>query len=512
MKCPKCGSIKLWNKGKDFRLGAVYKRYKCKDCKHPFYAEIAVQSNVIECIESSPQLQPRNEKDRTFVIGAAVNDVALNAKFLKTIQSYCSHNNAKLLIRPIKYDQNGSHEYNWPSEIQEFFITENIKLTTGLKLLAGINISPAIGNPLSGFENFSQGDSIIIPHSQLMLKSVAMSQVDPAAVMYTTGCITEPSYTQTKQGCKADYNHSYSVLVIEEDFEIDGFHIRVLNSSEDGSFYDLDKFYDGDLILDNQEIDGIVLGDEHIVHKDIDVSNATFFNEDSIVNTLKPKTIIRHDVLDFYSGTHHHQKNIFIKYAKHISGKDNVYDELKETVEYILQTTPKYAESIIISSNHNSHLLQWLNECNPKLDPRNALLYHELMFLMFKDTKMNGSMAEYPNPFELWAKHNYNTSNIKFVGEQDSFKIHDIECGYHGHKGTNGARGSAEGFSKLGNKTIVGHSHSPAIINGCFQVGTNSLLKLDYNLGSSSWGHADVLIHKNGKRQMIFIIKGKWKR
>jgi len=98
-----------------------------------------------------------------------------------------------------------------------------------------------------------------------------------------------------------------------------------------------------------------------------------------------------------------------------------------------------------------------------------------------------------------------------FIGEQDSFKLYDIELGFHSHRGTNGARGSAVGFSKLGYKTVIDmlipHVLSMAVI-GRYKF----TIKLDYNQGPSSWQHADCLIHKNGRRQMIFIIKGKYCR
>lgn len=509
-QCPSCNSEKTSKKGKEYRHNKISQRFRCNDCGINFYDDSLPKA--VEVPQMGLKTLVVDGKDKSYVITCAVNDIALNEKFLATLQSYCKFNDAELLIVPVKYQQGLGEGYNWPSSIEPYFIKENVNLTNGLKLLAGINVSPAINNPLTGFENFSKGDSIIIPHPQMQMKSIAISHVDPSAIMTTTGAITEPVYTPTKQGEKGAYNHSYSALIIEEDKSIDGFHFRVLNSSETGSFYDLSEFYDGSIIKFNQTVEAIVLGDEHIIHRDEQVTKAHFTNEDSMVNVLKPKYIVRHDSLDFYSGSHWHDKNIFTSYAKHHAGKNDIRAELDETIQYVLNTTPLGSKSVIISSNHNSHLFRWLNENNPKQDPTNALLYHQLMVLMLNKTKMEGSMATYPNPFELWWTSNYNNSNTQFVGEQSSFKVHGIELAFHSDKGTNGARGSIVGFSKLSSKTIIGHSHSPAIFGSSYQVGTSSLLKLDYNSGgASSWGHADCIIHKNGKRQMVFIIKGKWR-
>lgn len=514
--CPACQSSSIIRKGKVLQSGEIVQRYKCKICPSPinnFYTAI----NDDNIINNEPAIESTN-KNRTWVVTTAVNDVPVNEKFLNTLKSYCEYNNAELLIGAIKYNQGLNEDgYSWDESVIPYLVNTNITLTNGLKYLAGVPVSPAIGNPLSGFESFSKGDSIILSHPQLMMKTIALSHVDHAAIITTTGCVTEPVYTTTKQGSKAQFNHSYSALVIEEDSEIDSFHIRVLNSDESGIFYDIDKKYDNDKVTKNTNIPAIVLGDEHVAFICPNVMKTTFSNTDSIINTLAPKKIIRHDIYDGYSASHHHTKNIFTQYAKHISGKNDVAKELALTIEHILKTTPDYAESIVVSSNHNEHLTKWLNEANPKLDHTNAILYHELMYLMLKQTKLGRSGAEYPNPLELWAENNYDFDNIKFVGGFDSFKVHDIECVFHSHKGTNGSRGSIEQFSKLGTKTIIGHSHSPGIFGGCWQVGHSCESKLEYNYGSpSSWAKAHCLIQPNGKRQMIFIKEyktiAKWRR
>jgi hypothetical protein len=131
---------------------------------------------------------------------------------------------------------------------------------------------------------------------------------------------------------------------------------------------------------------------------------------------------------------------------------------------------------------------------------------------MLKETKMADNGATYPNAFELWSKHNFDTSNIDFIHCYESFKVHGIELAYHGDRGVNGSKGGAVQFSKLGRKSISGHSHSAQIIGGAYCVGHSCLAKLEYNQGPSSWSQAHCLIHKNGKRQMVFVIGGKWRR
>ena len=81
---------------------------------------------------------------------------------------------------------------------------------------------------------------------------------------------------------------------------------------------------------------------------------------------------------------------------------------------------------------------------------------------------------------------------------------------YHGDQGINGARGSAVSFTQIGTKSIIGHSHSPCINKGVYQVGTSSRLKLEYTHGASSWLNTHCIIYANGKRTLINVIDGEW--
>ena len=101
---------------------------------------------------------------------------------------------------------------------------------------------------------------------------------------------------------------------------------------------------------------------------------------------------------------------------------------------------------------------------------------------------------------------------MKFLGGDEPYMVHDIDVSQHGHRGPNGVRGSLTNLSKIGVKTVIGHRHSPGIMGGCWQVGTSSRYDLEYIQGPSSWLHCHCVIHANGKRQLLPIIEGKWRR
>lgn len=529
MNCPICQSTDSIKKGTtELASGIVKQRYRCKSCNN-HYSVVSHDDSTDDMFEDdfneeetpeqlhferSPEwLQSNVYSSQRIVVTAAQNNTPLDPEFFETLQNYCYWNNASLLAIPIKHktvtaqDDDASNAYD--DEITPYLCENTLEFPKyNLKIYAGLKIQATAENPLAGLDPLSKGNSIIVGHAQVQLKTMPNLDKRISDIITTTGAITQKNYSKTKLGEKAKFNHSMSALVIE--FDATTFHLRHLNwDPVTRSFWDLDTCYhlSEDPIIG--EVTAIVTGDEHAVFRDSMVENHTYLNEDSLVNSLRPEYIVRHDSLDAYAISHHHKKNVFTQYAKWKSGMNSIESELQQTVDYINDTTPEFSRSIIVQSNHNEHLLRWLNEIDIKSEPWNAKLYHYLMYQMLEQTEMGEAGTSHPDPFELIATPWLN-ENVEFAS-RSGFKIKGIEVGQHGDRGTNGARGSAVGFARIPDKMIVGHSHSPQINKGCYVVGTSSRLALEYNSGPSTWHHAHCIIHQNGKRQMVFITKDGWR-
>lgn len=511
MQCISCSSENLKSLGMRMHGPEKYIKYVCEDCGEelllpPEYEE---DPDPVRFIKSDEFIN-KVAKSKRLVVTCAQNNTPVNQKFLESLETFCDSVVADLVIIPIRYKNNDGDLTVYSDDIQNYLCENPIKLVrSDVRILGNLKISPTAENPLSGLDPMSKGNTLIVAHPQVMLKTLPQHGNGYPPFLVTTGAITEKNYIQSKVGFKAEFNHSMSAALIESDD--DGtYFIRHLNFDGEG-FCDLGKYYQGSIISDMETL-GIVTGDEHVVFSDPSVASATYFDENSIVKTLKPKIIVRHDVLDFYSGSSHHKKNIFTNFAKWKSGINCVATELDRTLQFINETTPEDAETWIVSSNHNQHLLRWLNECDPKIEPWNAIVYHGLMYQMLKETKMSDGGAVYPDPFELYANLTGTLpERVQFLGRLDQSSIADVDVGFHGDIGVNGSRGSRPQFSILPTKTIIGHSHSPGITRGCYQVGTSSNLKMEYNTGPSSWHQAHCLIYGNGKRQLVFIVNGRYR-
>jgi len=449
-----------------------------------------------------------------FVITCAQNATSVNVEYLKALHSYCTYHEAELIVIPFTYG-NITKDNNWfDSKLEPFFLDCERVLNSNLKIMAHYITLPTAINPLGGNTTkcITESSSGIFPHPQIALLSVPTPQNKLPKILTTTGTVTVPNYSKTKTGINGGFNHTYgAVTVTIKDDSI--FHMRHVIAGDDNGFYDLDKYYGTDgTVKDNQSILAIATGDEHIDWIDDDVVKATYTNEDSIINTLKPSKIFRHDTLDFYSRNHHHRGNFLTNYAKHHCKTDtqpmnDIVSELQRCVDFINKTTPDFATSYIIQSNHNDALTRWVNESDFRSDPQNAKLFLQLNLAQIEHMEMTDSGVKTICPFEYWAK---DKTEAIFMKRDKSFRVADIEMSYHGDQGINGARGSATSFTQIGTKSIIGHSHTPTINKGVYQVGTSSRLKLEYTHGPSSWLQTHCIIYPNGKRTLINIIEGEW--
>jgi len=530
ISCPKCNSIKIRKNGTRTSQGLKVQKLMCVECKRSFSGslESELDSIIIDLFTGNKEeevfsvlslnfkrdsewIEKKTSSNR-YVITSAQSNTDIDEVFLNSLLSYCKFNQAELLIIPIRYknptsqqENNVSHVYS--PMIEEFLFENNIRLHKKLKVLGSLKIAATTEHPLTGLAPITKGDSIIVGHNQLQSSTLPVQIDDLPVIMTTTGTVSSKNYSVSKQGYKAEFNHSNSAVIVELDGEI--FHIRHLNFDGKG-FYDLDHYYSEEDVEDNNEIHALITGDEHAIFA-CEYVKASTYGPDGICSILHPEYIVRHDVLDCHSVSHHHKRDFLTRFKKGIKNQHLIEAELNLTIDYIIETTPEDSTNIIISSNHNDHLRRWLNDCDTDKEPWNAKIYHFLMYEML--TAIEADPEEIPNPFELWSSERLNDYiNTIFLKRTESFKMFDIEIAAHGDIGANGSRGSRDSFANLPSKCIIGHSHSPGIEKGVYQVGTSSKLKLDYNEGPSSWLNTHAIIYPNGKRQLINIVKGKWRK
>lgn len=494
MLCENCGNDTFTSRGAALtKSGTKKHRYSCKSCNKNVY----IQSDVTQCQNNE------TNTSKKYVITSCQNNTEINSEFLNTLTNYCNHNFAELIILPIYYNLNKFKDV-------EFYVdtvTDNFNFNENTLALANLKISPVMDNPLAGLETIYKNKTVIVPSNQVRMRTLP-SVDDAGHILITTGAISAPNFNYDKSGVKATNRHKYAATILEIDHLNNSF-IRSVEFDGTG-FADIFSYYTPDSVTKN-EIDALITGDEHVLFYNKDVLHSTYTGTESITNVLRPKYIFRHDVIDSFSVSHHHKNNMILQYAKNLHGLNSIETELAVTFDFVAETTPEFSKSILVSSNHNDHILKWLQTVDIKTEPWNAKIYHWFMYQILESIELgHDNLLSHCSPIELWINSNEKYSGIEILKKSDNVNLSGINLSQHGDIGINGSRGSIQQFTKLGYDFVIGHSHTPGIIDGVYQTGTSSNLRLEYNKGPSSWTHTHCIVHKNGKRQLITIKNSAW--
>jgi hypothetical protein len=523
--CPRCKSRNLVRNGKT-PGGKV--RWSCVDqsgdrptqCYSTTDPTAPVRGqNGNTKVAGAPAIFKRTLKGvKRVIVTAAQNATPVHPGFLKNLELAANDLDAELAVIPLRYKNATStwtasqeNAETWDAPVVRYLCNQRKQLNKNLVLLGDIKTQPTATQPLTGFDAMTHGESAILGHTKLQLRTVPTPQSRFAKLLTTTGACTVPNYTDSKAGKLGEFHHTLGATLVE--MQGGKFHMRQINADKsDGSFIDLTNHYGADYaeggIGRGLRCQALVMGDTHVDFIDPAVKKATF-GKGGMIDVLKPRHLVWHDLLDGYSKNPHHAGNPFNALAKLQSGKDNVKAEVMRALEFVDAHTPKDCQSVIVASNHDDFLRRWIVNSDWRSDPLNAAFYLECALAMVRGTKMGTGGTEYPSPFAMLARQYL--PNAKVLGGRESFTVDGIELGMHGDRGPNGARGSIRNLRRIGVKSMIGHGHAPGIDEGCMQVGTSTHLRLEYNEGVSGWMNSHGAIYANGKRSLLHIVDGDWR-
>lgn len=530
--CPDCGGATV---GDGTRAHTDIKRFRCKGdventkcaTKPRRFSELTKDTVLDDAIKKPvPVREALRDDTHVFLITWAQNNTPVDTGFWSALSACQEHRDADLMVikghyrNPTVRSEEADDEW-WADEVMAVGLWDKpADLCPALTVLADYRVQPTAVRPLTGLDSVTGGKSGIIGHPKLEMRCIPTPQNALPKQMQTTGACTVQNYSNSKAGKKGEFHHVMGALIVE--IRKDVFYMRQINACPDGSFVDVDTEYlpDGTHRPAPRAL-ALSMGDWHSGFTSPSVIEATFGGGDSIVGATKPEQIIFDDVLDQYGRNHHHRGDPFIAHAKahdRYDNRDNLRYEVEAACHEVVSYTKEAVElcdgpvkGVVKASNHDEALTRYIIERNWKNDPVNAEFYLETSLKMLRGTKMAHSGAQYPSAFGVWAAELM--PDVLVLGRRDSHMVADIECSFHGDIGPNGARGSLMGFSKIGVKTIIGHSHVPGIVDGCYQSGTSTYLDLEYARGPSSWMNSHVIVYYNGKRAIITVDPryGKWR-
>lgn len=456
-----------------------------------------------------------------YLFTAATNGTPVHPKVWPALLQAKKHFKAHLSVIQLRYrnptsiwTRSQENAEKWDEATRPYWLNQRMDVNKNLVCVGGIKIVPTASKPLSGFEGFTGAESTILGHTRYQFKTVPVPGGQMAKVMCSTGVCTVENYSNSRAGAGGEFHHCLGAILVE--LEKDGrFYLRHLNFTDEGVAVDLDTMFTPDGVLPAPRPEAITLGDTHVRFTDKSVDEATF-GASGLVPNLKPKRIYWHDVCDGYAANPHHEGNPFNAQAKAVSGFDDVKAETFEAIDFVCDRTPAGTISYLVPDNHGDFLRRWIirNDWRKDIPPISRSFYLETAKAMHDGTKMGDTGTETPAPWQYWVNKYRPMANVvclKGEGEEGS-RVLGVQLDMHGHLGPNGARGSIQNLSKIGVKATIAHGHAPGAEGGCHQVGTSSMLKLEYNKDApSSWLHCHDILHFNGKRQLTILVNGKYR-
>jgi hypothetical protein len=471
--------------------------------------------------QRAKRLKTHSLRHKRYILTCAQNNTEVHAKTWVNLMALAKHYDARVMVSTFLYarrshwqanlDKNApdlrNREIWFDNAIVPYISNDRVEIAPGLVWCGELNIIPTAERPLSGLEVYTGRASMIVPHTHVQMQSIATIGGDGTKFNYTTGTVTLRNYIQRKEGFKSEFHHVYGALLVEVDDE-GHWWVRQLCADSDGAIYDLDVLASDGTVTTGHRVEAITFGDVHVAEIDVSVEKGTW-GTGGMVDQLRPRHQIIHDVFDMYARGYHEIKNPYSQLLHFVEGKDSVAAEVFEVREFLKFIAREDCETVVVNSNHDRFLWHWLNDKNARHDPVNAAYWSELNHLAMAYIAKNKKKPE------LLALA-LGDVPARMLGQDESFVVcpdigGGIECGLHGDLGPNGARGALRAFGKMGRRSNIGHSHVAGIDGGAWQAGTNSMLQLDYNHGPSAWSHSDIIVYPNSKRAIITFFKGKWK-
>lgn len=444
-----------------------------------------------------------------YVVTTAQNNTDIDAVMLAALQTYCSENNARLLVAKTTYNKNGfqtAEQFEdgiyYAPEIVPYLVEQQIRIDGKIDFVAQANVLPTAKNPLSGFEGITPaGIDIIIPAVKIALKCTASLKHSRGKILYSTGSITKRNYITRKAGAVAATEHNIGALVIDTRANGPAVVRQLELMPESAGFYDGESFYTAQGVIRTNGVKALQFGDIH-------AEKMTADNLQKIIREIgyfQPENVLLHDVMDFSSRNHHNVKDCAFMFAQTVAN-NTVEGDIK-TVARIIDAIAQTGVNVhVIESNHDLAINTWLKNADFKADPVNALTYLQCMAALYTHiaakTGADFNMLKYA--YENIGNGQY-VESIVFHETDESVMMAGVEMGCHGHTGINGSRGSPAQFRTLGVPMNTGHTHTPSITGACYTAGVSGSLEMGYNIGPSSWQLANVVTYVNGQRQIIFM-------
>lgn len=465
---------------------------------------------------------------RRYLLTSAQDDTDVHKPFWANLQAYARAIGAEIIVGGFTYqkglfEDHATRTAAFRPEVHPYLRHDNVELGP-VVFFAKMNILPTAVKPLTGLETMARGKFGVFPHAKIQLSSVPSTVTGYGfAHQMTTGACTVANYIEKKAGQVAEFHHQIGATLVEIDGDGDVF-CRQIAATDDGSFQDLDVLVRDQRVTSGHRADTITHGDIHREKLDpvnamavwgIDLEEGRVVTDQNMVDILRPRHQILHDLLDFQGRNHHRKGDHHFKFRMLNAGTDRVEDEVKACATFVRLSERPWCTTVVAPANHNDALERWLREADAREDPVNALFWFKANTAIYEAIQ-RGDEGFDVFQWALAQADDRAMEDIVFPPRGGSYIVCQasggIECAIHGDQGVNGARGTPNNLLRVATRMNTGHTHSPGILDGIYTAGLLGKMDQGYNnTGLGSWSHTQIVVYPSGKRSLVTLIKGKWR-
>jgi len=449
---------------------------------------------------------------KRYVITSAQACALPHLHFWNGLKRYAKKMKAEIIVLPM-IGKKGTDE-DWTlihPAFKEYVSYGKRTLNSNIKI-EQFHVRPQQMDPITSLKRFAQrGTTLVFASPKQRLSPIAHSNQKYPKFLITTGAVTLPNYATSddssaerrRLGDIARRDHVFGALIVEV-VNDEMFHFRHIRANTDGDFVDLGIRYS-----ENGEkksaLEAMVLGDWHNGQTDDVVRKVTY----QMIKELNPQRLVLHDFFDGHSVNHHTEKKLIREKLIHMvdNGFHLLDVELKQGYDQLMEFNElmKGKPIIVVFSNHHAFLHRYLDEGRFYKDLSNFRTATELVRYM--------SDKDYNDPvYAGFRKFGRIPRNIKFLREDEDYKVRGYQLGSHGDKGLDGGYGSLQSKEDDWGKSITGHVHKAQMIRNTYTVGTSLKRNMFYMRGyPSAWTHSHALLWDNGSVQLVHIIEDEWR-
>ena len=421
--------------------------------------------------------------------------------------------------------------------LEDLDINENLKLKY-------VNQNEKSANPTRGFRKEEVSKSIFFAGVSQELRVLSTKKGGHPRIHFSTGSISvnhhRASVNHNKNPhspriLRAESNHFMSGYLVEKISEKLFIPTQIMFDTKNeftlyGRRYSKDNLK---LVAPMVHAYGDIHEKEHakdIIKNSLDVSEA-----------MKIPYAIYHDLFDCTSGSHWNEGRLMYKAYSFLKGESSWAGEVRGTNSFLNVSTKVYKKSYIVDSNHDDMLLRALDKGNVFKDPENAFFAFLLApaavisffekdatdekpldiiceklglskkILMEKFGYLKNKCSPLEHAVSLFGLDN--PEKIEWLDLDSKLNIAGYDLSDHGHKGSNGTKGSGEAFAGSYLKMIFGHTHTPYQSNHIIGLGHNIDMspakKPKYAKGgTSTWMYCDAMVNDTETSHHVFTING----